>query len=176
MDQLKEIFNQLDEAATQICQAIIKLRELTGKELVLTPAEKLDFEAVYKLYPKKAGKTEGLARCKKFIKTEIDYKLLEQAVRRYAQEVKYTEPKYIKNFSTFIGTKEIQRWRDYIPERPERGVNSTSNTKRRVAPSKPKEDNIKRTPIDESNKKRLEEIFGSAFKEIQEKEGSETPE
>lgn len=45
---------------------------------------KLDFEAVYELYPEKKGKTDGLDECAKQIKTPEQYAELERAVKAYA--------------------------------------------------------------------------------------------
>lgn len=70
-----------------------------------------DFESIYKKYPRKEGKQKGIAACKAQIRFQEDYDLLSRAVDRYAEHVKKTatEPRYIKHFSTFMGS-----WRDWL--------------------------------------------------------------
>lgn len=68
-----------------------------------------DLESIYALYPKKVGKKAGY----KILTKEIDSKQklhdLKKAVENYAHEVKNTERKFIKQFSTFAGC-----WEDYV--------------------------------------------------------------
>lgn len=73
----------------------------------------LDFESLYKLYPRKRGKTLGLEKCKRTIKTEKDYLDLKLAITNYARMVReeQTEPQYMKHFSSFMSC-----WRDYLDE------------------------------------------------------------
>lgn len=73
----------------------------------------LDFEKVYKSYPRKLGKTEGIKKCQKEIKNQKDYELLLIAIQKYKNhcESNITEAKYIKYFSTFMG-----EWRDWLEE------------------------------------------------------------
>lgn len=74
---------------------------------------KFDFEEIYQLYPRHEGKSEGLKRCKKEIKTPEDFDLLKTAVTRYRTHVakKKTEPEFIKLFSTFMTS-----WRDCLDQ------------------------------------------------------------
>lgn len=76
-----------------------------------------DFDSVYKTYPRKEGKAKGLALARTQIKTEADYQALARAIERYSKHVQDsgTEPKYIKHFSTFMGS-----WRDWLD--PETGT------------------------------------------------------
>ncbi len=80
-----------------------------------------DFNALYKEYPRKEGKTKGLLACKAQIKTEDDYLLLKQAIYRYRAHVQKTatDSKYIKLFSTFMSS-----WRDWLD--PETGTASVA--------------------------------------------------
>lgn len=73
----------------------------------------LDFEALYRAYPRKRGKTLGLEKCKRTIKTEKDYLDLKVAIENYRRisEAEQTEPQYLKHFSTFMSC-----WRDYLEE------------------------------------------------------------
>jgi hypothetical protein len=89
---------------------------VSGPEgLALVPTEPsvtdADLEGVYKLYPRREGKTDGLKRLKPQIKTRAQLAELERAVRNYAAQVSAdaTEPGYIKHFSTWTST-----WRDWI--------------------------------------------------------------
>jgi len=69
------------------------------------------FEEVYKNYPRKAGKTPGLKKCAKEIKTAKDLEDLSTAINNYSRHcdrMGYQE-KYIKHFSSFMS-----EWRDWI--------------------------------------------------------------
>lgn len=63
----------------------------------------------YKNYPIKKGKTVGVKKLTKQIKTPEDFELLQIAIRNYALECKDKEPQYIKHFSTFASC-----WQDYL--------------------------------------------------------------
>ena len=75
------------------------------------PAHEFDFEALYQKYPRKAGKGPGIATCKRVIKTQEDYQLLDRAITNYAISVQGSEEKYIKHFESFMNK---ERWKDYI--------------------------------------------------------------
>ncbi len=64
---------------------------------------------LYKNYPLKKGKTVGVKKLVKEIKTEEQLKKLETAIKNYSLECKGSDPKYIKHFSTFAGC-----WQDYL--------------------------------------------------------------
>ena len=74
-----------------------------------------DFESLYRKYPRKKGKSSGIKKLAKEIKTKEDYNLLAAAIESYANDCikNKTEEKYIKHFSTFVGC-----WRDWMPEGP----------------------------------------------------------
>jgi hypothetical protein len=77
------------------------------------PTEMLfDFKSIYKVYPRKEGKTKGFEILSRSIMTKEEFDLLRLATRRYADKClrENTEPKYILLFSTFAG-----RWKDYLP-------------------------------------------------------------
>lgn len=84
-----------------------------------------DFESVYNSYPKKVGKSKGLKICKTQIKTTDDYQNLISAVSSYTVHCKekITDPKYIKQFDTFMSS-----WRDWID--PETGSTSSEFSKK----------------------------------------------
>ncbi len=75
------------------------------------------FARVYDAYPRKIGRTRGLARLAKV--PARDLPLLERAVANYAQHCKAhgTEQKFIKHFSSWV-----TEWRDWIdpPDRAKR--------------------------------------------------------
>lgn len=75
-----------------------------------------NFDALYKNYPLKKGKSKGIALCERGIKTPEDYQGLRKAIERYAAECvrEAKEPRFILHFSTFMG-----RWRDWLD--PEHG-------------------------------------------------------
>lgn len=70
-----------------------------------------DFEAAYLEYPRKEGKSAGMLKCQREIKTEEDYTALKTAIGHYAAKcaAEQTEQKYIKQFSSFMSC-----WRDYV--------------------------------------------------------------
>lgn len=74
-------------------------------------------ESVYKTYPRKEGKTKGLAKLKTQIKTPEDLEHLKAAVKNYRAKLESsgTETEFIKHFSTWVG-----EWRDWID--PETGT------------------------------------------------------
>jgi hypothetical protein len=81
-----------------------------------------DFDSLYQQYPKKEGKTLGLKKCEKEIKTEESYSRLKQAIENYAKKcsLESTPKKYIKQFSSFMNC-----WGDYVEveiNRPTEGM------------------------------------------------------
>lgn len=62
----------------------------------------------YKNYPLKKGKTIGVKKLVKQIKTPEQLELLQIAIRNYAIECKGKDQQYIKHFSTFASC-----WEDY---------------------------------------------------------------
>jgi hypothetical protein len=72
-----------------------------------------DFERLYRKYPRKMGKTPGMKKCKKEIKTEKDYQDLEKAIERFlAYHVSAeTDAQFVPYFSTFMSA-----WRDWLDE------------------------------------------------------------
>ena len=78
-------------------------------------------ERVYlEYYPNKRGKSKGLERLSKEIKSAQDVLDFEKAVRNYAADVKGFEQKHIKWFSTFVTT-----WRDWIDFKPTSNIKVT---------------------------------------------------
>lgn len=79
------------------------------QRLAKTP--EMDFERLYKKYPRLLGKKIGMARCKAQIKNIDQFRLLEQAIDNYALEASYKEIQYVMHFSTFMNNWED--WVDY---------------------------------------------------------------
>lgn len=77
-----------------------------------------ELEKLYQAYPRKLGKAEGLSRLKNMIKTEQDYRDFEKAVANYSAFIKREkiEPRFIKQFSSFVGSQKVQPWRDYLDD------------------------------------------------------------
>lgn len=77
------------------------------------PREQFDLLAIYRQYPSRSGKSNGLKKLAKAIKTQGDYDLLKQALASYLSSKKVREG-YVKNFDTWAGC-----WDDYLePEKP----------------------------------------------------------
>ena len=69
-----------------------------------------DFEILYNNYPLKKGKTKGIEKCVKEIKTEQDYLNLKASINNYKNDTirLNTEKTYIKHFSSFMSI-----WKDW---------------------------------------------------------------
>jgi len=70
-------------------------------------------EQLYKEYPRKEGKTKGIQKLIKEIKTQDDISLLAKSINNYKMSCG-TDIKYIKHFSSFASV-----WRDYISDNAE---------------------------------------------------------
>jgi hypothetical protein len=66
---------------------------------------------VYRLYPRKEGKSAGMKICRREIRTLEDLAQLERAVRSYLALTKAEnrDRQHVKHFATFMGC-----WRDYL--------------------------------------------------------------
>lgn len=76
-----------------------------------------DLEAAYQAYPRKLGKSEGMKRLTREIKTESDFQSLKLAIHNYKThcETENLEAKFIKHFSSFVSA-----WRDWLD--PNHGI------------------------------------------------------
>lgn len=75
-------------------------------------AEALDFDAIYKIYPRKKGKAPGLTACKKLIKDPQTFSLAKSAAEELRKEFEKrpkTELTYCQYFSTWVNA---QPWLD----------------------------------------------------------------
>lgn len=69
-----------------------------------------DFEGIYKRYPRKQGKADGLRACKRKIKTPEQFDLLILAVANFAASREGEDPNFTPYFSTWIN----KQWEDWI--------------------------------------------------------------
>lgn len=91
-------------------QQVTTYKENKKKEIRNNNAH-FDFEAVYQKYPLKKGKSRGMKKIQREIKRPEDFERFSRAVENYAGEVKNTEPRFIKHFSTFVA--EWEDWTEY---------------------------------------------------------------
>lgn len=70
-------------------------------------------EEIYKHYPKKVGKTEGIKKLRKQLKTEEDFQACVKAVGVFAAECAGKDSQYIKQFSTWVNQ---ECWRDCLDD------------------------------------------------------------
>lgn len=86
----------------------------------VNPAPRFDLLAIYRDYPKHEGKTKGLAKLQKQIRTPGDYEALKRALATYRTS-KTVADGFVKNFDTWAGC-----WRDYL-EAPHAAPERTYN-------------------------------------------------
>jgi len=73
------------------------------------PKPSFDFEAAYTLYPRHIGKSKGIAKCIREVKTQKDYDDLISAINNFREAFSDREVRFIKQFDTFMSS-----WRDYV--------------------------------------------------------------
>jgi hypothetical protein len=73
--------------------------------------ESLDFESIYRKYPRKLGKAEGIKKAQREVTTPEAFAQLSGAVDRFVADLRRrgTEEKFIPYFSTFMSS-----WRDWL--------------------------------------------------------------
>lgn len=79
-----------------------------------------DLEAAYENYPLKEGKSKGIQKLSREIKTQEDYEALLRAIDKYSRSEKVSNG-YIKLFSTFAS-----EWRDWTAQ--DVGLRATPST------------------------------------------------
>lgn len=107
----------------------IKIKNKDKEEKATTiksPKESLDFEIIYKHFPKKEGKKKGLEKLKASIKTQEKYEQFCQAAQNYIRkcDIEQTQLTYIKMFSSFVNC-----WEDYLDYEPVAPNSATPITK-----------------------------------------------
>lgn len=75
-----------------------------------------DFGAFWEKYPRKVAKSDAQARFGVLIRSQEDFDSLIEALSRFRahHESAGTEARFIPHPATFLGTKEIPRWRDWL--------------------------------------------------------------
>ena len=88
------------------------------KTVANTPETVFNLDELYQLYPLKKGKALGLEKLKRVIKSQKDFDDFKLAILRYIEDIKSkgTEARFIKQFSTFVGSDKVQPWRDWLDE------------------------------------------------------------
>lgn len=126
IERLKDLglFKPLKSAQQAPCRGAKDKDKDKDKDNKNSEISKFDFESAYRDYPLKRGKDEGLKRCRSRIKDEETFKQFCSAVRKYASECRLErrDTKYIKHFSSFVGTDEKEPWRDYIADPPDNAL------------------------------------------------------
>ena len=81
----------------------------------MLPIQRMDFLKLYKQYPRKLGKQKGLDKLKKTVRTEAQYKKLEEALKIYLRYVHENdiEERFIRHFDTWVNSWED--WLDVLP-------------------------------------------------------------
>lgn len=99
----------------------VRKKEVRKKEYT-HEASQFDFEALYKKYPRKEGKSAGIKQCLKQIQTQEDYAALSLAIQRYAEHCRKSQ-QIVRHFSSFLGSQRTGHpWRDWTD--PETGTSS----------------------------------------------------
>lgn len=90
--------------------------EETIAQLALSKADTagFDFEALYREYPRKRGKSGGMRRCKREINTAARYEQLKRAVANYVAETRGRAPEHVLYWSSFMS-----EWQDWVAVEPE---------------------------------------------------------
>lgn len=107
---------ETEEKAENLCKLLNACEagfyNFQGNESKVSKIE-FNFDEIYKIYPRKIGKSTGLKRLKHEVKSEEKFDLLYRATLNYRdyceREVKGKE--FIMHFSTFAS-----KWKDWIPE------------------------------------------------------------
>jgi len=68
-----------------------------------------DFETVYRDYPRKEGKSDGISKLKKEITNHQQLDQVRIAIANYKKRKLGDDPKFIMHFSTFVG-----KWKDWL--------------------------------------------------------------
>lgn len=83
-----------------------------------------EFEILYQEYPRKEGKSRGMAKLKSQIKTPEEFDLLRKAIQNYKAHCvsRGLDAQYIKQFSTFVSEwrdwSEVQESESYVANKP----------------------------------------------------------
>lgn len=87
-----------------------------GENKIRPVRPSFDFEALYRAYPRKEGKSRGLIQCDAQIKTQSDYDALSGAIARYSAHCQKTG-QIVMHFGSFLGsTRTGHPWRDWLDQ------------------------------------------------------------
>ncbi len=89
-----------------------ELELLKNPHIIWTKAKPtFDFEAIYRQYPRKLGKANGIKRLKAQIKTQEQYEDLKRSLANFNKyhRINATEPAFIPYFSTYVTI-----WTDWL--------------------------------------------------------------
>lgn len=160
--------SSIKSICTDICTDSV--RHITNKHNITNKqTNTFDFEEAYKNYPRKIGKDSGIKRLNSRIKTQEDFNSFVNAVKNYASHCRKEriDQKFMKHFSSFVGTDGDEPWRDFAAIDPP--VNAASRTLPQVA-------ELVRAPLTaaeiELNKKRHAELMEILNSKIKTPEGA----
>jgi hypothetical protein len=88
--------------------------------------EQFDFDALYKQYPRKVGKTPGLKKLRTLIHSPSDYEAVREGIKRYREKIarEKIEPRFVAQFSTWVNQ---ERWKDAPDDTPSEGIRDLSH-------------------------------------------------
>lgn len=89
-----------------------------------TNEQSFDFELIYKNYPRKIGKTQGMKKLAKDVQSQDDFNAVQRAIAKFNAHhiAQKTEPKFIPHFSTFMSS-----WMDWLDTSAGQSTLSTSS-------------------------------------------------
>lgn len=102
-------------------------KENIDENLEVKKSSLLDIAQAYDLYPRKEGKKRGMDIARREIKSGQDLSDLMLAIEKYKAHIesKKIEPRFVKQFSTFMGS-----WRDWLDA--DAGLVTTSGPRMRL--------------------------------------------
>lgn len=121
-------------------------------------APEFDFESLYRTYPRKEGKAEGMTRLRKRIKSQDEFDSFAKAVRKYASicKLENRDKKFQLKWSSFVGAEGGERWLDY------------ADSSATPAPS-PLPDGVVTPPSQSSFQSEASQLHGQASEEMRER-------
>jgi hypothetical protein len=114
MSDYRRLRKLVDEFAVWLieqgrCEEAIELERRVWKKFPTTEVEDEEFLAVYAIFPRKVGKTDGIKILKATVTTRADFDLCIVAVKKYAAAVRGQDAKYVRHFDRWART-----WRDWV--------------------------------------------------------------
>lgn len=102
----------------EVRSKILEKKYIKKETVANAPETVFNLDELYQLYPLKKGKAIGLEKLKRVIKSQKDFDDFKLAILRYIEDIKSkgTEARFIKQFSTFVGSEKVQPWKDWLDE------------------------------------------------------------